>query len=132
MNKKLIAVLCAVLAVAVACCIAVAGCKKKAAEGQVTVTVTYASTVEGVEFDGKTTTVVVDEGATVYDALVATGWPIDAEDSQWGKYIHGIDGHGDGSNIGWVYTENQEMAMDGADAHTVIDGATYDWTLISW
>lgn len=133
MNKKLIAVLCAVLALSVACCIAVAGCKKKDAPAtdQVTVTVSY---VNGTDPLAPTVSVDVNvpADATVYDALVATNFPIDAEDSQWGKYVHGINGIMDSANTGWVYTENGNEVMEGADAHTVVPGATYLWTLISW
>lgn len=133
MNKRLIAVLCAVLALAVACGIAVAGCKKKDAPAtdQVTVTVAY---VDGTDPLGPTVSVDVNvpKDATVYDALVATGFQIDAEDAQWGKYVHGIAGIQDSSNTGWVYTEDGNEVMEGSDAHTVVPGATYLWTLISW
>ena len=135
MNKKLMVLICVALAAMLAVC-AVAGCKKKAPEGESTegkvqVTVAYAAG-EGDDYKSKTTTVWVDEDATVYDAMEASGWALDAEDGQWGKFIHSIDGIGDSANTGWVYTEDGNEVMDGADSHKVIEGSTYDWKLISW
>ena len=132
MNKKLIVLLSVALAAVLAVC-ACAGCKKKAPEvpaDQVTVTMSY---VAGTDALAPTVSVDVNvpKDATVYDALVAA-WQVDAEDSQWGKYVHGINGVMDSANTGWVYTENGNEVMEGADAHTVVPGATYLWTLISW
>ena len=37
---------------------------------------------------------------TVYDALMATGWDVQAEDSDYGKYVTSINGIATGSNTG--------------------------------
>ena len=134
MNKRFAMLMSAVLIAALACCFALAGCKKNAdttTGDQVTVTIAY-SVGEGADYKSKTTTVAVAADATVYDAMEVTGWTIDAEDSAYGKWVHGIDGIQDSANTGWVYTENGNEVMDGASSHVVVDGATYDWTLISW
>lgn len=137
--KRLVA-LCA-SAVALTLALACAGCAKEGpapsgpdagARGDVSVTMVIESATDTVAFDAKTATVQVPATATVYDALVATGWTVDAEDGEWGKYVHAIDGHTDGASWGWTYTENGEMVMDGASAHVVVPDATYTWTLMSW
>ena len=135
MNKKFILLLSAVLVAALACGVMLGGCKKKsepaADANQVTVTITYTAG-EGADAKSGSATVKVAEGATVYDALLATGWTIDAEDAQWGKFVHGIDGITDSANTGWVYAENGNSDVDASEKQIVVDGAIYDWTLISW
>ena len=133
MNKRIIALICVALTAVLAVC-ALAGCKKKddsPATDMVTVTIAY---VAGTEATAPTVSIDVNVpvDATVYDALIATNYQIDAEDTEWGKYVHGINGVMDSSNTGWVYTENGNEVMDGASSHTVVPGATYLWTLISW
>ena len=132
MNKKFMVFVCVALTAMLAMCVC-AGCKKKSdgAADQVEVTISY---VAGTDQLAPTvsTTVKVAADATVYDALLATGYEIDAEDTQYGKYVHGINGVMDSANTGWVYTENDNEVMEGADAHKVVPGAVYLWTLISW
>lgn len=135
-NKKFVLLVCAALVAALACC-AFAGCSKDKksdgpAEGQVTVTVAIESATDAVTIEPQTATVYVAADATVYDALLATGWDVVAEDSDWGKYVHSIAGNADGANYAWVYLVNGESAMDGASLHTVADGDTYTWQMISW
>ncbi len=134
MKKKFVA-LCAATVLTLACVAGLVGCGQKATEASgetVSVTVAIESLADNAAFDAKSVTIDVTAEASVYDALVATGWDVDAEDTQYGKYVHGIDGNADGANWGWVYVENGEMAMDSADAHTVVADATYTWQMISW
>ena len=132
MNKKFMVFVCVALAAVLAMC-ACAGCKKKSdgTAGEVEVTISY---VAGTDQLAPTVSVPVKvpADATVYDALLATGLTIDTEDTQYGKYVHGIADVMDSSNTGWVYTENGNEVMEGADAHKVVPGAVYLWTLISW
>ena len=83
--------------------------------------VTYSDTVE------------LDEGATVLDALQATGLEVEVQDSEYGAFVNAIGGlasfdFGDAS--GWGYDLNGEMVMDSADVATVSDGDVLTWTYL--
>ena len=100
-----------------------------AEDGQILVTVKVdSSAADGsVSFDQE---VAVDEGATAYDALVATGLSVNASDSEYGMYVEGIDGlaagdHGDMS--GWMFDINGEMAEESCDKIELADGDTVNW-----
>lgn len=80
-----------------------------------------------------TGTVELEDGATVLDALKATGLETDVQDSQYGAFVNAIDGlttgaFGDAS--GWGYDINGEMVMDSADVATVSDGDVVTWTYL--
>lgn len=90
-------------------------------------------TIDGTSAEGESTTaeVSVPEGATVYDALVATGADVNASDSEYGMYVMGINGlaagdHGDMS--GWLFTVNGEMAEVGCSQYELADGDAVVWT----
>ena len=96
----------------------------EAAKMTVAVTVDSSAADGSVSFDGE---VELDEGATAYDALVATGLSINASDSQYGKYVEGIGGiaagdHGDMS--GWMFDVNGEEAQSSCDQITLSEGDT--------
>ena len=76
----------------------------------------------------------VDEGATVYDALVATGVDVNASDSDYGMYVAGINGlaGGDfGDMSGWMFEVNGEMAEVGCSQLEVADGDVITWTYVT-
>lgn len=117
---------------------AFAGCQQSGDNSSATtdgvqVTVTIESATDVVTIDQQSVTVTVPADATVYDATLAA-FPdaVDAEDTEYGKYVHSIAGYADGSNYGWTYLVNGEMAADGCSAHTVAAGDTYTWQMISW
>ena len=76
----------------------------------------------------------LDEGATVYDALVATGADVNASDSDYGMYVAGINGlaGGDfGDMSGWMFEVNGEMAEVGCSQLEVADGDVITWTYVT-
>lgn len=99
-----------------------------AAEAKVTVSVAMP---EGADAASENVEVTVPAGGTVYDALVATGWDVQAEDSDYGKYVTSINGIANGSEgemSGWVFTVNNEQVMEGCDTCKLADGDTVEWT----
>ena len=86
--------------------------------------------------EGETTTASVElpEGATVYDALVATGADVNASDSDYGMYVQGINGlaGGDfGDMSGWMFEVNGEMAEVGCSQYELEDGDVVAWTYVT-
>lgn len=99
-----------------------------AAEAKVTVSVTMP---EGASAASESAEVAIAAEGTVYDALMATGWDVQAEDSDYGKYVTSINGIANGSEgemSGWVFTVNNEQVMEGCDACKLADGDTVEWT----
>lgn len=99
-----------------------------AAESKVTVSVTMP---EGASASSESAEVSIPAEGTVYDALMATGWDVKAEDSDYGKYVTSINGIANGSEgemSGWVFTVNNEQVMEGCDACKLADGDTVEWT----
>lgn len=83
-----------------------------------------------VTYDG---TVELDEGATVLDAIKATGLELDIQDSDYGSFVNGIGGLASfdfGDSSGWGYDLNGETVMDSADVATVSDGDVLTWTYL--
>ena len=79
-------------------------------------------------------TVELDEGATAYDALVATGLSINASDSQYGKYVEGIGGlaaYDFGDTSGWMFSVNGEDAQVSCDQLTLKDGDAVTFTYVT-
>lgn len=78
-------------------------------------------------------TVELEEGATVYDALVATGVTFVSTESSMGSYVSGIGGlsMGDeGEMSGWIYTVNQESVMESANDLKLSDGDSVEWNFV--
>ena len=76
----------------------------------------------------------LDEGSTVYDALVATGADVNASDSDYGMYVAGINGlaGGDfGDMSGWMFEVNGEMAEVGCSQLEVADDDVITWTYVT-
>ena len=123
----------------------VAGCSAPAednqntAENAVQAEATLAVTVEAVapgvsDFEPLSQVVEISEEGTVYDALMATDWELDVQDSQYGKYVNAISGlaTGDaGSMSGWVFTVNGEEIMESCETYVLADGDTVEWEYLS-
>lgn len=80
-----------------------------------------------VSFDG---TVEYREGMTVFDVLVETGLPYNAESSAFGVYVSAVGGLAEkdhGSQSGWKYSVNGEVVMVSASACTVQPGDVVKW-----
>lgn len=74
--------------------------------------------------------VTLDQGASVYDALCATGISVDAPSTQYGTYVSAIGGlaekqHGSGS--GWIYTVNGSSPFQSCDSYILSDGDAVSW-----
>lgn len=103
-------------------------------EQQATISVTVE--IDATAGEGESTTADVDlpEGATVYDALVATGADINAADSDYGMYVQGINGlaGGDfGDMSGWMFEVNGEMAEVGCSQYELKAGDVVTWTYVT-
>ena len=130
-----------VLAVGLAACSAAPATDGSAASGadesqeqQATISVTVE--IDATAGEGESTTADVDlpEGATVYDALVATGADVNATDSDYGMYVQGINGlaGGDfGDMSGWMFEVNGEMAEVGCSQYELKAGDVVTWTYVT-
>ena len=103
-------------------------------EQQATISVTVE--IDATAGEGESTTADVDlpEGATVYDALVATGADVNATDSDYGMYVQGINGlaGGDfGDMSGWMFEVNGEMAEVGCSQYELKAGDVVTWTYVT-
>lgn len=77
---------------------------------------------KGVLFDEKMT---VDEGKTLYDALMESGLELDVSSMSGTVYIDGIDGIVSSKispNSGWLYEINGEVPSVGVDSYVLEDG----------
>ena len=127
-----------VLTMAASLCLAfaLAGCGQQAssddaaADADLTVTLVVDGSQgdKGSIFDGQ---IGLDEGATAYDALVASGLELEVDDSSGSPYITGIGGLTNAAgdvNSGWLFEVNGEMAEAGAGDIVLADGDTITWT----
>lgn len=104
------------------------------AEQQATIAVTVEIDGSAGEVEPVTTEVDVPEGATAYDALVATGADVNASDSEYGMYVAGINGlaSGDfGETSGWLYSVNGEEAQVACSEYTLAAGDVVTWTYVT-
>lgn len=86
--------------------------------------------------EGELTTseLTLPEGATAYDALVATGADVNASDSDYGMYVAGINGlaSGDfGEMSGWMFEVNGEMSDKGCSECVLADGDVVTWLYVT-
>lgn len=98
-------------------------------EPKIAVTVTIDASAADVE--ASTSELELDEGATAYDALVATGADVNAKESSYGMYVAGINGvaEGDfGDMSGWLFAVNDEMAEVGCSELVLEDGDVVVWS----
>lgn len=75
--------------------------------------------------------VVIEEGATVYDALEASTLDAQIEDSSYGKYLTSMAGTAAEGSSGWVYTVNGEEVMESIDSCVLSDGDTVEFKYIT-
>ncbi|MBM6675893.1 DUF4430 domain-containing protein [Olsenella uli] len=103
-------------------------------EQQATIAVTVEIDATAGEGEKTSTEVDVPEGATAYDALVATGVDVNASDSEYGMYVQGIDGlaGGDfGDMSGWMFEVNGEMSDVSCSEATLADGDVVTWLYVT-
>lgn len=109
---------------------AAGGASNAATQGEASVTVSV-TMPEGTDAESQSAEVSIPADGTVYDALVATGWAVEAADSDYGKYVTAINGVANGSQgdmSGWVFTVNGEEVMEGCSTCTLAAGDTVEWT----
>lgn len=111
----------------------VAGCQSKgsteqaACQVEVFVSVVNAA-ADDVLFERKA--VCLEEEATAYDALVATGLDLEASGAGEMVYVQGVDGvreRSAGQDSGWVYAYNGEPGQVGAGAQEVRTDDVIEW-----
>lgn len=86
---------------------------------------------EGADASSEVAEVTVPQGATVYDALMATGWDVQSESSEYGAYVTSINGVANGSEgeaSGWVFTVSDQQVMEGCDTHKLDEGDSVQWS----
>lgn len=80
------------------------------------------------------TTVTLQKGASVYDALLATGLSVNARSTQFGTYIASINGLAEkehGAMSGWTYYVNGVFANKAASEISLSDGDAVSWVYVS-
>lgn len=124
------------LALAVAACGAAPAASGDVSDAEDRSAIAVTVEIDDTAGEGEATSaeVELDEGATVYDALVATGVDVNASDSDYGMYVQGIDGlaGGDfGDMSGWMFEVNGEMAEVGCSQYELSDGDVVTWTYVT-
>lgn len=85
---------------------------------------------DGIIFDG---TVQVPVGATVDDALMATGVDVGTTSSSMGAYVSSIGGLAEkdaGETSGWTYYVNDESAAVASSESVLQDGDSVEWRYV--
>lgn len=70
------------------------------------------------------------EGATAYDALMATKLSVNAEESSYGMYVTAVGGYAAEGSAGWMYYVNGEEASVACDEYELADGDEVSWTYV--
>ena len=128
-----------VLAVAVTACGGTsasgdAGSGDAAQEQQAAIAVTVEIDATAGEGELTSAEVEVPEGASAYDALVATGADVNASESEYGMYVAGINGlaGGDfGEMSGWMLKVNDEMAEVAGSEVELAAGDVVTWLYVT-
>lgn len=79
-------------------------------------------------------TVTLEPGATVYDALAATGASVNARSSAFGLYVAGINGLAEmdhGGQSGWIYYVNGAYINNAASGTVLHDGDAVSWVYVT-
>lgn len=93
-------------------------------------------TVDGSAAKGSSFTVnlQVQEGTSVYDALLASGAGVNARSTSFGMYVAAINGLAErdhGSQSGWVYSVNGVQPNYTSDAYVLHDGDSVVWMYVN-
>ena len=108
------------------------GSDENDADAGVIVRVTIDAAGHGsVEFSGD---VSLDEGASVYDALKATGVAVNARDTQYGVYVGAIGGLAErsaGGESGWKYAVNGVEPATACSNYKLKSGDVVKWKFVT-
>lgn len=93
-------------------------------------------TVDGSAAKGSSFTVnlQVQEGTSVYDALLASGAGVNARSTSFGMYVAAINGLAErdhGPQSGWVYSVNGVQPNYTSDAYVLHDGDSVVWMYVN-
>lgn len=100
-------------------------------------TITVQVTVDSSAANGSVsanTRVSLASGATVYDALAATGLSLNTHNSAYGIYVAGIGGLNEkqfGGKSGWVYAVNGVNGSVSAGSQAVQNGDVVSWSYVA-
>lgn len=96
-------------------------------------TVTVSVTVDSSAADGRVSggaNPTFEQGATVYDALMACGLSVNASSTPLGIYVNAIGGLAEKEypgESGWKYSVNGEVIMRSCDSVVLQDGDVVRW-----
>ena len=85
----------------------------------------------GTSYSGSVT---LDKGASVYDALRATGVSVNASDTQYGVYVRAIGGLAEksaGGESGWKYAVNGAEPACSCSVYKLNSNATIKWKFVT-
>lgn len=108
------------------------GSNNTATANQILVTVTVTG-LDGSTIVGSTQ-VTLESGATVYDALLATGVSVNARSTGLGVYVAGIGGLAEkdhGPESGWKYAVNGVDASVSCSGYPLSDGDAVTWRYVT-
>ena len=75
-------------------------------------------------------TVTMQAGSTALDALEATGFTLDVQDSEYGKFVNAVNDLACEGTRGWIYTVNGEQVQISADKQELKAGDKLVWSYI--
>jgi hypothetical protein len=85
-----------------------------------------------VSINGSSSRVSLSQGASAYDALLATGASVSPKAYPGGgTWVMAINGLGQDDSHGWTYSVNGSMPNVMSDLYTVHDGDTVVWTYVT-
>lgn len=98
----------------------------------ITVSITVDASIVGA--GSSSASVSLDQGATVYDALKATGVSMNASNTQYGIYVSSIGGLAEkehGATSGWMYSVNGVTPMTACSNYKLSNGDRIIWYYVT-
>lgn len=99
---------------------------------QLLIPVTVRNALEGTEQFEIERDAEVPAGATVLDALKATGLEVDIQNSQYGPFVQAINGVAGEGMTGWTYKVNGAEVQATADSTVLSSGDSVEWNYVSF
>ena len=78
--------------------------------------------------------VTLEQGASVYDALIASGANVNARNTGYGVYVAAINGVAErdfGAQSGWMYAVNGVYPNTACSNYVLSDGETISWVYVN-
>lgn len=108
------------------------GSNSSSEQGGITVSITVDASIVGA--GSSSATVSLAQGATVYDALKATGVSMNASNTQYGIYVSSIGGLAEkehGATSGWMYSVNGVTPMTACSNYKLSNGDKIVWYYVT-